>query len=243
MKYSSADEFLNADHKSITLMGMSGVGKSYLSLQMAEWGWSHFSCDLEIANVHLKDKIQGSVSADDLSALSSYIGKVGDFPIDEFKARQARYYMAEVAALNAASKESAKHKKFVHDSTGSLCEITDEAVLKSIGSSTLFVYIQASKKEEIEILKRAEEYPKPLFFPPKMLDAWLHEYQQIFGVSNVDGIDGDDFVRWVFPKLFEMRLPKYERLAERYGVTIPSSEIHGVKDEQGLLNLIAGALG
>ena len=147
--------------------------------------------------------------------------------------------MAEVAALNAAAKKSVNRKKFVHDSTGSLCEITDEAVLKNIGSSTLFVYIQASKKEEIEILKRAEAYPKPLFFPPKMLDVWLHEYQQVFGVGNVDG---DDFVRWVFPKLFEMRLPKYERLAERYGVAIPSSEIHGVKDEQGLLNLIASQI-
>lgn len=243
MKYNSADEFLNAENKAITLMGMSGVGKSYLSLQMAQWGWTHFSCDLEIANVHLKEKIQGIVSADDLSGLSSYIGKVGDFPIDEFKARQTRYYMAEVAALNAAAKKSINRKKFVHDSTGSLCEITDEAVLKNIGSSTLFVYIQASKKEEIEILKRAEDYPKPLFFPPKMLDVWLHEYQQVFGVGNVDEVDGDDFVRWVFPKLFEMRLPKYERLADMYGVAIPSSDIHGVKDEQGLLNLIAEALG
>jgi len=34
--------------KAITLMGMSGVGKSHFSMQLAQWGWGHYSCDVEM---------------------------------------------------------------------------------------------------------------------------------------------------------------------------------------------------
>ena len=221
---------------------MSGVGKSYLSLQLAEWGWHHYSCDLEIGTRFLGDHIEGEVRAEDLSALSRFIGKVGELPLEEFKRRQKLYYNAEIAALKDVAQKADKYKKFVNDSTGSLCEILDEDVLREVGEATLFVYIKASKKEEAEILRRAEEYPKPLFYPPRQFDAWLHEYQQLFDAPNPDQIDADEYARWVFPRLFETRLPKYERLAEMYGVIVSSKEVHGVRSEDDFLNLIAKAL-
>ena len=53
-----------------------------------------------------------------------------------------------------------------------------------------------------------------------------------------DAIDPDDFSRWTFPKLFENRLPKYQQIADQYGVTIPSSAFHGVKNADDFLNVI-----
>lgn len=209
MIYNSAAEFLNAPHKAITLLGMSGVGKSYLSSMMSGWGWFGYSCDLEIGTNYLAAELDAPVSADDISALSRYISKPGDLPMAEFLRRQKLYYEAECAALARVPELAGAHDKFVNDSTGSLCEIEDEELIKALGRSTLFVYIKASKDEEIEVLERAQEYPKPLFYPPSHFHAWVEEYRRVFDIKNVDDLPADDFTRWVFPRLFAERLPKY----------------------------------
>ena len=49
--------------------------------------------------------------------------------------------------------------------------------------------------------------------------------------SFVAMIDPDDFVRWVFPKLFYSRIPRYEAIAEQYGYTITTDELKQVKSE------------
>lgn len=241
MKYKSGQEFLNAENKAITLMGMSGVGKSYLSIMMEEWGWFHYSCDVEIGTTFLSDKMPRPVTPEDVSPLSDFIGKLGDVSLAQFKAHQKMYYDAEIEALKAAAKEAQKHRKFVNDSTGSICEILDDDVLAEVGRASLFVYIKAGNKEEKEILQRAQDYPKPLFYPPKLLDSWVDEYMQLFAHNDESQIEADEFVRFVFPRLFETRLPKYDYLAEQYGVMLHCEDVYKVKSEDDLLQLIAGA--
>lgn len=242
MKYKEPQDFLNSDNKAITLMGMSGVGKSHLSMMMEEWGWHHYSCDVEIGSKFLADKMPRPVSADDVSPLSDFIGKLGDVSLADFKARQKEYYDAEIMALKDAAKQAAKYPKFVNDSTGSICEILDEGVLAEVGHATLFVYIKAGHQQEKEILQRAQDYPKPLFYPPKLLDAWVHEYMQLFAHNDETQIEADEFVRFVFPRLFDARLPKYDLLAEQYGVTLHCDDVYQIKSEDDLMQLIAGAL-
>jgi len=239
MIYKSVAEFLNAPRKAITLMGMSGVGKSYLSNMMSGWGWFAHSCDLEIGTRYLAAELDGPVSADDISALSRFISKPGDLPMAEFLRRQKLYYKAECAALSCVPDLVSVHDKFVNDSTGSLCEIEDEELIGALGRSTLFVYIKATKDEEIEVLERAQEYPKPLFYPPRHFHAWVEEYRRVFDVANVDDLPADEFTRWVFPRLFAERLPKYQALAERFGVSVSTSDLYKVKSEDDLLDVIA----
>ena len=76
----------------------------------------------------------------------------------------------------------------VNDSTGSFCEITDESLIKKIADQSLIVYIQASEQEEREILKRAIEYPKPLYYPADMLDEWLENYMTEQNLAHIDDI-------------------------------------------------------
>tara|TARA_B100000780_G_scaffold275828_1_gene243246 strand:- start:1198 stop:1935 length:738 start_codon:yes stop_codon:yes gene_type:complete len=239
MIYKSASEFLNAPHKALTLMGMSGVGKSHLSSMMREWGWFQYSCDVEIGTRYLADHIECAISADDISAVSGFISKPGDLPLAEFKRRQGLYYAAECAALARVPDLAAGHAKFVNDSTGSICEIEDEELIAALGRASLFVYIKASKDEEIAMLKRAQEYPKPLFYPPGLFQAWVDEYCQIFGLRDADALPPDDFMRWVFPRLFETRLPKYQALAERFGVTVHTDDLYKIESECDLLSVIA----
>lgn len=246
-------EFLETKKKSITLIGMSGVGKTYLSGLLENWGWARYSCDFQIGNVYLKDQLAEQMqSPEDMGALSAFIGKLGNpelsgLPKEEFKKRQMAYYYAECLSIGNVGKAIEKahedgFSNFVHDSTGSLCEIMDENLLVDLGQNTLFVYLRAGAQEEQLVLERAREFPKPLFFPPSRFDEWVDEYLYQHALSSSALIEPDDFARWVFPKLFEARLPKYQRLADLYGVTVACSTFYDVTTEKGFIERIAKAL-
>jgi len=155
-------------------------------------GWCHYSCDLEIGKRILGEEIEktlgepNKVTAADLSQLSRYVSRLGDIqkgalPYDEFKRRQKKYYDAECKSLGQLRQvvTHATRNGFTHtvnDSTGSLCEIDDAQLMDFIDENSLIVYIKASAEEEQEVLKRAQEYPKPMFFSPEKFDEWVQQY-------------------------------------------------------------------
>lgn len=252
----SADEFLSREDKSLTLLGMSGVGKTVLSSKLEQWGWYAYSCDLQIGKKYLEEEILGTlhvtentITADDLSLLSRYVGQIGDaalggLDLEEFKRRQRLYISAETAALRAVGNAMQRayadgFRNFVNDSTGSLCEIEDESLITQIASQSLLVYIEAGAADKREILQRAEDYPKPLYFPPALFDNWLDRYMQEHEISEIRKIKPNDFSRWVFPLLYESRLPKYERIAAMYGITIPSKALADVGSQEDFLHIVA----
>jgi len=244
-------DFNDIEHKVITLMGMSGVGKTYLSLILAEQGWFHHSCDLEIGTQYLGKEIEktlgekNTVVAEDLSQLSRYVGQLGKggLSLAEFKRRQQQYMKAECQTLHDLQdvvKNAIGHgyENIVNDSTGSFCEIDDDLLLDSVDENSLIVYIRANAHEEKEVLKRAQEYPKPMFFSPERFDFWIDEYASDKKMTSTDEFDKDDFGRWVFPRLFENRLPKYQAIADKYGTTIPSEEFKEIKTAADFLNVV-----
>jgi hypothetical protein len=248
MKLSGA-EFLGQDKKAITLMGMSGVGKSHISLQLEEWGWRNYSCDYQIGTKYLKRLIPEGRdrTADDISWLSDFVGQLGNrekggIALSEFELRQRLYYNAECdCVVDAGPIIDSEEKNIVIDSSGSLCEIEDENVLKELGERTLFVYLKVRQEGHADILERASSYPKPLYFPPAFLEERLARYKDKFDLQDNREIDPAEFLRWIFPHLFEARLPKYQALAEKYGVIVPSHEVD-LSSEEAFLKGIAGAL-
>ena len=100
----SADQFKNEKNKRLTLLGMSGVGKTRLAKLIGEeGGWFHFSGDYRIGATHLKDAIidnialkmkqdswlkpllennsisvNSQVTFDNLEPISTFLGKVGN---------------------------------------------------------------------------------------------------------------------------------------------------------------------
>lgn len=245
----TAARFLAQPRKAITFIGMSGLGKTHTACMLARQGWKHYSCDEVIGRDFLADALDAPVTREDLSPLSRFIGKLGDpaqggLGLVEFKKRQKMYYDAECESLRRVGRAIAlSDASFVNDSTGSLCEIMDETLIDKVGHETLFIYIRANADDEAEILQRAIDYPKPLFFPASEFDYWLDEYMKDRGIKNIDDMDPDAFARWVFPVLFQARLPKYRRLAEMYGITIESEDIRGIETEKDFLALVAQGLG
>lgn len=222
-------------------MAMSGVGKTELSWKLEKWGWHHYNCDYLIGTKYLQDELESPVKLDDLSPLSRYIGQVGrgGLPLGEFKRRQKRYIEAEKQTLRDMRETVKQHgHKVVNDSTGSLCEVEDEAVYARLAEDSLFVYIKAGPEQEEALVARAVADPKPLYYPPEKFEGWLGQYMNENNIGSIDDILPNEFSRWVFPKLFYSRIPKYERLAEKYGVTISSDDVWNVRSEDDFLKLI-----
>jgi len=55
-------------------------------------------------------------------------------------------------------------------------------------------------------------------------------------------IDPDDYVRWVFPKLFNARVPRYKAIADEYGYTISARDAFAVNNASDFIELISSAL-
>ena len=245
----TAQEFMEQSNKAITLMGMSGVGKSFLSKKLETWGWHNYSCDYLIGSKYLSDALGSDLNTDNIAGLSEFVGQIGDpdkggTSLKEFRHRQKQYYEAECAVLRDIEQgiKEAGNKHFVNDSSGSMCEVLDETILSEVGCKTVFVYLKVAQEDHAEILQRAIQYPKPLYFPFIFFDERLSAYYKEFGVYNSEEIDPKAFLSWVFPYLFESRLPKYQNLADKYGVTLPAAQVTNVKSADEFFNIIAKAL-
>lgn len=129
MKF-TVDSFRAWPHKKITLLGMSGVGKTWLSSLLRRHHWFHYSADFRIGKRYLDEPIldlikqqamqvpflrdllrrdwidiKNNIKVDDLGPVLSFVGKPGDpahggIAFDEFARRQAMYRAAEIAAMH-----------------------------------------------------------------------------------------------------------------------------------------------
>ena len=274
----SAKDFKAWSNRSITLLGMSGVGKTRLAIRLRKKNWFHYSGDYRIGTRYLDEPIldhikqqamqipflnellrtdsifiRNNITVDNLSPVSSFLGKLGNpekggLGLKEFKHRQELHRQAEVATMKDVPEFIRKaheiygYKHFVNDAGGSLCELDDPKVLNILAEHTLILYIKATEQDEQELIRRAEEDPKPLYYREAFLDEQLAVYQRDQGYSYVAEIDPDAFVRWMFPRLFYARLPRYQAIADAHGYTITTDELAQAKDEAGFLRLVERAL-
>jgi len=274
----SKQDFSRLEHKSITLLGMSGVGKTFLSNILRESDWFHYSGDYRIGTRYLNEPIldniklqamqvpflrdllrtdsiviNNNITVDHLKPVSTFIGKLGDpelggLSLEEFKYRQELHHKAEVQAMLDVPEFIKKARQiygfnhFINDAGGSLCELDNDKILDMLAENTLFIYIKASKEDEARLIERARTSPKPLYYRPEFLDEQLQIYMQENKLEYVAMVNPDEFVRWVFPRLFYARIPRYEAIAEKYGYTIKTSDLYKIKTEADFLVLVENAL-
>ncbi|HHQ13743.1 MAG TPA: ATPase, partial [Chromatiales bacterium] len=122
-------EFLDWPRKAVTLLGMSGVGKTHLANSLPKDNWFHYSGDYRIGTKYLSEPIldnikrqamqvkflrdllrsdsiyiANNVTVHNLEPVATFLGKLGNpelggLPLDEFKRRQRLHALAEAAAM------------------------------------------------------------------------------------------------------------------------------------------------
>ena len=274
----SADEFRRWGTKRITLLGMSGVGKTTLANKLPRQGWFHYSGDYRIGTRYLDEPIsdhmklramevpflkellqtdsiyiRSNITIDNLTPVSSFLGKLGDpaqggLGLEEFKRRQALHRQAEIHAMRDVSEFIRKvesiygYRHFINDAGGSVCELDDVETLERLADETIVLYIRATPELEQLLMERARRHPKPLYYRDAFLDEHLPLYMASRGLEEVEQIVPDDFVGWIFPKLFKSRIPRYEAIAKTYGYTLDSGDLESIRDEADFLDLVASSL-
>lgn len=198
--------------------------------------------------------IASNITFENLAPLSSYLGKPGDpakggLDIEEYRKRQAQHEAAEIAALLDTPKFIAKsndvygYPNFVCDTGGSICEVVDpqnpnDPVLNSLSQSTLMVWIKGSDDHTDELVRRFDKAPKPMCYQPAFLTECWDKYLAETGKSP-DHVDPDAFVRWTYAAAMAHRTPRYQAMAENWGLTISAKDLSDVKNESDFTDAIA----
>jgi len=271
-------EFADWDTKRITLLGMSGVGKTTLADKLPKKTWFHYSGDYRIGTRYLDEPIQdnikrqameipflrellrtdsiyirSNITVDNLAPVSTFLGKLGDpvqggLSLREFKRRQALHRIAEIHAMRDVPEFIEKvqsiygYQHFINDAGGSVCELDDPETLRILAEHTLILYIRTTPELEHLLIERAQSDPKPLYYREAFLDEHLPVFLSQRNHASLEFMPPDEFVSWVFPRLFHSRLPRYQAIADEYGYTVDATEVAEVRDEQDFLRMIGTAL-
>ncbi len=263
--------------QAITLMGMSGVGKTTLSCKLPRDKWFHYSSDYRIATHYLDDAIGdflkaeamqspllakllksdsiylgSNISIDNLAPLSAYIGKLGaadlgGMDLDTFLTRQRQHCQAEIAAFydiayfKARAQRIYSYDYFLNDAGGSICELDDQDIIAYIAEQTQIIYLRADSDLTETITQRALDYPKPLYYNETFLLQQLKYYGEEKGITQIEEIVPDEFIRYIVPKLMQHRDKRYLAIAEQYGKVIDANAAFAVRDEKDFLELTAQA--
>ena len=274
----SKEEFCQWEHKAVTLLGMSGVGKTTLANRLPKTEWFHYSGDYRIGTKYLEEPILdnikrqamkvdflrdllrsdsiyicSNITVHNLAPISTFLGKIGNpaqggLDVAQFKERQRLHREAEIGAMRDVASFIKKaneiygYPHFLNDAGGSVCELNDPTTIDVLAQSTVILYLRADAEMEQELVRRAVEDPKPLYYDAPFLDARLTEYLSENELDDTSRIDPDAFVQWMFPKLVDHRRPLYEKLSRDHGYGINAREVETVRDEQDFVALVGGAI-
>ncbi len=271
-------QFRDSERKCVTLLGMSGVGKTTLADKLPKDQWFHYSGDYRIGTRYLVEPIldnikrqamdvpflrdlllsdsifiRSNITVDNLAPISTFLGKLGSSELgglsfEEFKRRQDLHRHAEIMAMRDVPIFIEKvydiygYRHFINDAGGSVCELDDPDTLQCLADSTIILYIRTSAELEHLLIERAASDPKPLYYRPEFLDEQLPVFMRERDCQRVDEIPPNEFVTWIFPRLFRSRLPRYQAIADRFGYTVDVNEVTQVRDEQDFVTLLTDAL-
>ena len=235
------------------------IGTRYLNEQIVD----DFKREA-MKNAYLRDLLRSdsiyigsNLSFHNLTPLSTWLGKPGDaaaggIPFEDYLSRQRLHREAEIASMLDAPSfvERARglyqYSNFICDTSGSLCEVVEAAnqndpVLNAMYQSMLPVYIRGADAHEADLKARFDRAPKPMYYQEGFLTEVWDDFLAEAGKS-ADKVDPDEFIRYGFARLLDHRRPRYQAIADKWGVTVEADDIAAVETGADFDALIAKAL-
>jgi hypothetical protein len=195
--------------------------------------------------------VEHRVGFDNLLATSLFMGMLGDpakhgSSEEDFRARMQKHATAEIAAMRdipafmKRSEDLYGYPNFLIDASGSLCEVVDleddnDPVLKLLEDTCVMVYARATESHKRELLRRAAEDPKPIYYRPDFLDENIPALLEHFGAQKVTDISPSDVGSFLYPRLLDHRIQRYEAMAARQGYVLEMDDVFGIKSQDDLL--------
>ncbi len=204
----------------LSLIGMSGAGKSHWAQKLAAAGFRVISIDDRIEKKLAPELAAGGYRG--IGGVAAWMGWPDD---PAYREREKKYLECEVQSMGEALDEiqASGEEGTVLDTTGSVA-YTGEEICRRMQSLTSVVYLEASPAEEEVLIARYLSDPKPVL--------WGDQFDQRSGESTQDAIAR------CYPRLIAHRKKYYERYAHR---AVSMERLWKLNlDARGFLELLEG---
>ena len=250
----NANEIPGFQFKRFALLGMSGLGKTFISRSLVKQdNWLHYSVDYEIGKILFKNKhrnLLNGFEVGNLTNLSDFLGKpgspsMGGIPFSEYLTRQKLHRDAEIkATLHASSlvENSPELSHFVCDTSGSICELVNpsdenDAILKSLSKNFLIICLEAPDSMYQVLINRFLAKPKPMYYEENFLHSLWQSFKNESPNIN-DHINPDDFMIYGFKALIKRRKAIFDSISKNWGISLNFENLRVVKSAADLVKAI-----
>lgn len=209
---------------SLTLVGMSNVGKSYWSNRLAqEAGFEQINLD-DLIEVELGAALQKGGYSGGIADVARWMGQPYD---PQFPANQQTYLDLETRMMRQTINRLANpplNGNVVIDTTGSVVHI-DEEVSKEIMQHSTVVYLEATPDMQQKMFEMYIKEPKPV--------VWGDAYSQVEGELPIDALTRS------YPELLRRRSVLYRQMAH---VAIPREVSLAIADTDEFIDYVRDRL-
>lgn len=189
----------------LSLIGMSGSGKTYWSDKLAECGFQRVSCDELI-----EERLAPELPRNREPGVRGMADWMGPPESDGFREREAHYLTSEIEVVRDVIRQLEKGAgPAVIDTTGSFVYLGDAICRRLRGLSTI-VYLEASSSEHALLIERYLQDPKPVI--------WGEHFSRDPGESL------EAAIARCYPQLLAYRKGFYEKYAH---VRVPIAQLRG----------------
>lgn len=222
----TAEEFeqqLEAGELTLSLVGMSNVGKTYWSKLLVQSGFTHICCD-DLIEEKLGDELIQLGYTGGITDMAKWLGQ----PYDErFAANQQRYLQLEIETMQEIIERVEKgiqKGNIIIDTTGSVVH-TGSVIREKLNALTKVIYLEATKEMQQKMFELYIAEPKPVL--------WADVFKSVGNESNTEALAR------CYPKLLEYRSGLYAEMAH---VTILRETSLAMAGASDFLEYVKGAL-